>query len=153
MTSRRPCWCPKTIKRRPCWCPKPVLWEYVELFSYANAFFCPINLHRCWPREWKHSIEILKYIWGAFHWDHLNQDQWSEITQISRSNEAITCSQWIHRFIWSTMIRVIWLDHLKGTHPQIFMGSSTGPVLPSFHSPPSPPPSSSPFIRELKQRR
>ena len=28
----------------------------VELFSYANAFFCPINLHRCWPGEWKHSI-------------------------------------------------------------------------------------------------
>ena len=24
MTSRRPCWCPKTIKRRPRWCPKPV---------------------------------------------------------------------------------------------------------------------------------
>ena len=23
----------------------------VELFSYANAFFCSINLHICWPRE------------------------------------------------------------------------------------------------------
>ena len=22
-----------------------------ELFSYANASFVPINLHRCWPRE------------------------------------------------------------------------------------------------------
>ena len=30
----------------------------VELFSYANAFFCSINLHRCWPREWKHSIKV-----------------------------------------------------------------------------------------------
>ena len=28
----------------------------VELFSNANAFFCSNNLHRCWPREWKHSI-------------------------------------------------------------------------------------------------
>jgi len=27
MTSRRPYWCPKTMKRRPCWCPKPVPWE------------------------------------------------------------------------------------------------------------------------------
>ena len=27
MTSRRPYWCPKTMKRRPCWCPKLVLWE------------------------------------------------------------------------------------------------------------------------------
>ena len=25
MTSRRPYWCPKTVKRRPCWCPKPIL--------------------------------------------------------------------------------------------------------------------------------
>ena len=23
----------------------------VELFSYANAFFCSINLHICWARE------------------------------------------------------------------------------------------------------
>ena len=28
----------------------------VELLSYANAFFCSIHLHRCWPRERKHSI-------------------------------------------------------------------------------------------------
>ena len=26
--------------------------------SYANSFFCPINLHRCWPREWKHFIAL-----------------------------------------------------------------------------------------------
>ena len=31
----------------------------VELFSYVNAFFhVPINLHRCWPHEWKHSIDF-----------------------------------------------------------------------------------------------
>ena len=23
----------------------------VELFTYANVFFVPINLHRCWSRE------------------------------------------------------------------------------------------------------
>ena len=27
MTSRRPCWCSKTMKRRPCWCFKPTTWE------------------------------------------------------------------------------------------------------------------------------
>ena len=27
----------------------------VELFSLANTFFIPINLHRCCPREWKRS--------------------------------------------------------------------------------------------------
>ena len=39
MTSRRPCWCPKTMKRRPCWCPKQIPFG-VKLFSYANASFC-----------------------------------------------------------------------------------------------------------------
>ena len=29
----------------------------VELFSYANAFFYPNKLHRCWPRERKRSVE------------------------------------------------------------------------------------------------
>ena len=55
MTSRRPYWCPKTMKRRPCWCPKPVLWDF-NSFLMQTLPFVPINLHRCWPREWKHSI-------------------------------------------------------------------------------------------------
>ena len=55
MTSRRPYWCPKTMKRRPCWCPKPILWE-LNSFLMQTLSFVPINLHRCWPREWKHSI-------------------------------------------------------------------------------------------------
>ena len=56
MTSRRPYWCPKTMKRRPCWCPKPVLWE-MNSFLMQTLSFVPINLHSCWPREWKHSIK------------------------------------------------------------------------------------------------
>ena len=56
MTSRRPYWCPKTMKRRPCWCPKPVLWE-LNSFLMQTLSFVPMNLHRCWLREWKHSIE------------------------------------------------------------------------------------------------
>ena len=55
MTSRRPYWCSKTMKRRPCWCPKPILWE-LNSFLMQTLSFVPINLHRCWPREWKHSI-------------------------------------------------------------------------------------------------
>ena len=55
MTSRRPYWCPKTMKRRPCWCPKPVLWE-MNSFLMQMISFVPKHLHRCWPREWKHSI-------------------------------------------------------------------------------------------------
>ena len=31
-----------------------------ELFSYVNAFFVPINLHRCWPREWKNPIDLAR---------------------------------------------------------------------------------------------
>ena len=37
MTSRRPYWCPKTLKRRLVSQTSPL---GVELFSYANAFFC-----------------------------------------------------------------------------------------------------------------
>ena len=55
MTSRRPYWCPKTMKRRPCWCPKPIRWE-LNSFLMQTLSFVSINLHRCWPREWKHSI-------------------------------------------------------------------------------------------------
>ena len=60
MTSRRPYWCPKTMKRRPCWCPKPTLWE-LNSFLMQTLSFVPINLHRCWPREWKHSIAVLGF--------------------------------------------------------------------------------------------
>ena len=55
MTSRRPYWCPKTMKRRPCWCPKPILWELNSLLMQTLSFV-PINLHRCWSRECKRSI-------------------------------------------------------------------------------------------------
>ena len=48
MTSRRPYWCPKTMKQWPCWCPKPVLWE-VNSFLMQTLSFVTIYLHRCWP--------------------------------------------------------------------------------------------------------
>ena len=57
MTSRRPYCCPKTMKRRPCWCPKVVLWE-LNSFVMQTLSFVPINLHRCWSREWKHSVYL-----------------------------------------------------------------------------------------------
>ena len=56
MTSRRPYWCPKTMKRRPCWCPKPVPWE-LNCFLMQTLYFVTMNLHICWPREWKHSVK------------------------------------------------------------------------------------------------
>ena len=62
MTSRQPYWCPKTMKRRPCWCSKPVLWE-LNSFLMQTLSFVPINLHRCWPREWKHSIRWIIVIY------------------------------------------------------------------------------------------
>ena len=55
MMSWWPYWCPTTIKRWPCWCPKPILWE-LNSFLMQTLSFVPINLHRCWPGEWKHSI-------------------------------------------------------------------------------------------------
>ena len=38
MTSRRPYWCPKTMKRRPCWCPKPILWELNSFLMQTLSF-------------------------------------------------------------------------------------------------------------------
>ena len=55
MTSRRPYWCPKTMKQRPCCCPKPIFWELNSFLMHTRSFV-PINWRRCWPREWKHSI-------------------------------------------------------------------------------------------------
>ena len=34
MTSRRPYWCPKTMRRRPCWSPKPILWELSSFLDF-----------------------------------------------------------------------------------------------------------------------
>ena len=58
MTSLRPYWCPKTMKRGPCWCPKPILWE-LNSFPTQTLSFVPINLHRCWSREWKHYFSVV----------------------------------------------------------------------------------------------
>ena len=73
MTSRRPYWCPKTMKRRPCWCPKQILWE-LNFFLIQTLSFVPINLHRCWPCEWKQSIYL------NFHLSvlvpHINWNYW-----------------------------------------------------------------------------
>ena len=38
-----------------CWCPKQILWE-LNSFLIQTLSFVPINLRRCWSREWKHSI-------------------------------------------------------------------------------------------------
>ena len=66
MTSRRPYWCPKTMKRRPCWCPKPVPWE-LNSFLMQTLSFVTINLHICWPREWKRSISRNNYKLHDYH--------------------------------------------------------------------------------------
>ena len=58
LTSWRPYWCPKTMKRQPWWCPKPIVWEFNSLLMQMLSFV-PINLHRCWSREWKHYIMLL----------------------------------------------------------------------------------------------
>ena len=60
MTSRRPYWCPKTMKRRSCGCPKPILWE-LNSFLMQTLSFVPINLHGRWPREWKHFICLARH--------------------------------------------------------------------------------------------
>ena len=48
--------CFHMTSRRPCWCPKPVPWE-LNCFLMQTLYFVTINLHICWPREWKHSVK------------------------------------------------------------------------------------------------
>ena len=60
MTSRPPCWCPKTMKRRPCWCLKPILWE-LNPFLLLKLSFAPINLYLSfWSQDWICSIRPTK---------------------------------------------------------------------------------------------
>ena len=55
----------------------------VELFSYANALFFSINLHRCWPREWKHSVNVSTIVhyfriicYGTYRHTRYEKDSW-----------------------------------------------------------------------------
>ena len=43
MTSRRPCWCSKTMKRRPYWCSNTNR-VGIGLFSYVENFLCSHKL-------------------------------------------------------------------------------------------------------------
>ena len=55
MTSRRPYWCPKTMKRRPCWSSKPVLWE-LSSFLMQTLSFVSINLLRYCMATWVKTL-------------------------------------------------------------------------------------------------
>ena len=39
----------------PYWCSKAILWELTS-FLIQTISFVPVNLRRCYPREWKRSI-------------------------------------------------------------------------------------------------
>ena len=45
------------MKQWPCWCPKLVLWE-LNSFRMQMLSFVSINLQRCWPHAWKHSVDL-----------------------------------------------------------------------------------------------
>ena len=55
MTSRRPYWCPKTMKQRPCWSPKAILWE-LSSFLMQTLSFVSINLLRCCMAAWVKTL-------------------------------------------------------------------------------------------------
>ena len=50
--------CFHMTSRRPYWCSKPILWTLNSLLMQTISFV-PINLHRCWPGEWKRSIQLV----------------------------------------------------------------------------------------------
>ena len=53
-----------------------ILWE-LNSFLMQTPSFVPINLHRCWPREWKRSIkdEILKNV-SCLNYPNLWHSNW-----------------------------------------------------------------------------
>ena len=79
--------------RRPFWCPKPVLWE-LNSFLMQTLSFVPINLHRCWPREWKHSISSCK---PCTIWD-LNEETISPCTATKNAKCGKCNSGWVAIF-------------------------------------------------------
>ena len=42
---------------------KAFLWKS-NSFLMQTLYFVTINLHRCWPRDWKHSIAVYVFIYG-----------------------------------------------------------------------------------------
>ena len=53
MKSRRPYWCPKTLKRPPCCCPSSPVG--VERFSYVKTFFCSNKF--AWMLVGEHALD------------------------------------------------------------------------------------------------
>ena len=45
---------------------KAFLWE-LNSFLMQTLYFVPINLHRCWPRDWKHSIAVYVFIYSKVY--------------------------------------------------------------------------------------
>ena len=40
---------------RSCFCFEPILWEFNSSVLMLRLSFVPMNLHNCWPRDWKGS--------------------------------------------------------------------------------------------------
>ena len=64
MTSRRPYWCPKTMKQWLCWCPKSVLWE-LNSFLTQMDFFCSNKFAERLATWVKRSISVSLHDWST----------------------------------------------------------------------------------------
>ena len=42
-----------------------------------TLFFVPINFHRCWPREWKRSLEACNYQYRIFHLQSIQANRYN----------------------------------------------------------------------------
>ena len=73
--------CFHMTSRRPCWCPKPILWE-LNSFLMQTLSFVPINLHKCWPREWNTLLQFAKKKWDSFVFG--KRCDWTIFFQVSR---------------------------------------------------------------------
>ena len=94
-----------------------ILYSISYTDSKVNPFWKFVPLLRFYLDELlQHRISFHFFIndtRGAFHWDDLDQNQWSKITWIMLHQNMMN-PLWtrIHQFIWCAMIGVI-LDHIR----------------------------------------
>ena len=71
----------------------------VELFSDANVSFFPINLHRCWPREWQHSPVSSPLTFFYFAYILWNQGSWFDNFVIVMIKKKCQCDLLVYLVI------------------------------------------------------
>ena len=124
MTSRRPCWCPKTKEWRPWWCTKLILRELNSIFMQILSFVSVIQ-YGCWSREWKRSIcfnpsvvffdcthVIRRPCWCQNDRKKCSLNSQKTFSLLAEAENTIILFVWAPKF-WINIVFVFCWDHCK----------------------------------------